>query len=276
MVTNSAAALATGDGLFASVSGNAEGPAVVLLHGLFGMGSNLGLVARALGDAYCTHQVDLPNHGRSPWVDDMSLPSLAASVRAYMDSVGVDAAVILGHSLGGKVAMELALTARERVLALVVADIAPIAYRGSHDDVFAAIAAVAERGPASRREASEIMAEHVDEPGVVQFLALSLRRAEDGVYRWRLNGRALSDNYDALRAPPSDSAPFNRPTVFIYGDQSSYITEAGMVAAKERFCAANFVAIPGAGHWLHAEQPELFNSTVREFLLREIPGAAAS
>ena len=239
---------------------------MLLLHGLFGMGSNLGALARALAAEFQIHQLDLPNHGRSFWDDEMSLASLASAVQSYAEEAGLARFAVVGHSLGGKVAMELALAAPERVSALVVADIAPVAYPGSHDKVFEGIRAVAAARPASRREAGDIMARIVDERDVVAFLLLSLRRTDDGTYTWRFNAQALERNYDALRAAPDPQSGFANPALFVYGARSSYVDETGMDAARALFDDVRFHAIEGAGHWLHAEEPEQFNGAVGQFL----------
>ena len=119
------------------------GPDVVLIHGLFGMGSNLGALSRSLQDRYRVHSVDLPNHGRSDWLPSADIPGMARALLDWMDGEGLHSLALVGHSLGGKVAMELALTHPLRINALVVADIAPVAYPASHQAEFAALTAVA-------------------------------------------------------------------------------------------------------------------------------------
>jgi esterase len=230
------------------------------------MGSNLGGVARALASAFEVHQVDLPNHGRSGWCDALTLRRLADVVAAHLESRGLKRVRLLGHSLGGKVAMQLALDAPERVESLVVADIAPVAYAPSHAAVFAAIDAVAAAGPASRSDAAELLREHLSEEAVVQFLLLSLQRAEGGVYRWRFHARALHDSYSELLAAPT-GGPCDRPALFLHGALSSYVTEAGIAAARRLFPRASFEAIEGTGHWLHAEKAQVFNAAVKDFFV---------
>ena len=266
MVTNSPAQSAPGDAvmpLHAQVTG--QGPPVLLLHGLFGMGSNLGGIARALAPAYEVHQLDLPNHGRSPWTASMTLSDLAAAVVAYANAQRLPALRVLGHSLGGKVAMQLALDAPARVASLVVADIAPVGYAPSHDGVFAAIEAVTRVGPKSRSEAGDCLREHLREEAVVQFLLLSLARDAAGVYQWRFNAAVLREQYGALRAAPIGN-PWPGFALFIYGELSNYVDETGRGAARRLFPAARFEAIAGAGHWLHAEKPKAFNTAVLAFL----------
>lgn len=250
--------------LYSSVSGVEDAPAVVLLHGLFGMGSNLGALARALRSEYRVHQVDLPSHGRSPWVSRMTLADLAEAVANYMEASALGPAHVLGHSLGGKVAMQLALSRPELLASLTVADIAPVEYSGSHDDVFEAIDVVIEHRPTTRRQAAKLMREHIAEEGVVQFLALSLRRDDDGGYVWRFNARALLANYGEFRQPPIGKV-YPGPALFVSGALSNYVTQEGVAAAQRLFPAAQFAVLAGAGHWLHVEQPDEFNAMVTRF-----------
>lgn len=244
-----------------------EGPAVVLLHGLFGMGSNLGALARSLQDDFHVYSLDLPNHGRSDWLPGMNLSEVAAQVLLWLDTRGLQQAAFVGHSLGGKVAMQLALSWPDRIAALVVADIAPVTYENQHDAVFAALQAVVAADCKSRAEAAEVMARFLDEPGVIQFLLLSLVRGVDGRYGWRFNLDGLRQDYDQLRAAPGPGH-YEGPVLFIKGGDSPYILEKHRSSIAARFPNSELKVIPGAGHWLHAEQPRLFNNIVRRFLLR--------
>lgn len=271
MVANSLQAGSVGRELHAQCSGPAGGTDVLLLHGLFGMGSNLGGLARALAARYRVHQLDLPNHGRSPWQEAMSLGDLAAAVSAYAGRAAQAPFALVGHSLGGKVAMQLALDQPQQLSALVVADIAPVEYPPSHQRVFAAIEAVETAAPRSRREAVEIMASVLEEEGVRQFLALSLARSEQGDYRWRFNVEALRAGYGALRAAPAGSGPSPVPLCLIYGGTSHYVDARGRDAAGALFPDLETVEIPGVGHWLHAEAPARFNEAVLTFLQRRVP-----
>ena len=250
--------------LHASAAG--DGPPVVLLHGLFGMGGNLGGVARALQAHYRVHSVDLPDHGRSGWLEQTDLPAIAECVRFWMDHHGLDRPCFVGHSLGGKVAMQLALHHPSRVSALLVADIAPVDYPPRHDAVFAALDAVALAGCESREEAAGLMAKHIPEAEVIQFLAMSLQRNTQGRYVWRFNLEGIRGGYPALRAAPTPGAPYRGPTLFIKGGESDYISEAHRHDILALFPQAELKVMPGCGHWLHAERPSLFNSIVRRFL----------
>lgn len=242
-----------------------DGPDVVLLHGLFGMGSNLGGLARSLAEGYRVHCIDLPGHGRSGPAGAAGLPAMAAALLAWLDAQRMDAVRLCGHSLGGKVAMQLALTAPERVAALVVGDIAPVSYAPSHDAVFAATAAVEAAAVASRREAAPVLRRYLDEEAVIQFLLLSLARDADGRWRWRFDRAGLEASYPALLAAPEATAPYEGPALFIRGERSGYLSRAHAAAIRPFFPRARVETLPDCGHWLHVEAPRRFQSLVRGF-----------
>lgn len=248
-----------------------DGPPVILLHGLFGSGGNLGALARALSDRYQVHSVDLPNHGRSGWMERSDLAAMAGALRDWMNHHELRTASLVGHSLGGKVAMELALAHRERVTSLVVADIAPVAYEPHHDAVFAGLAAVAASPCGSRKEATARMEAHIEEADVIQFLLTSLQRGEDGNYHWRFNLQGLRDDYSAVRAAPDFRSPYGGPVLFIKGGNSDYIQDKHRTHILALFPEAELKIMPGCGHWLHAQKPQLFNGLVCRFLDAQAP-----
>ncbi len=243
---------------------------MVLLHGLFGSGGNLGALARALRDDYRVYSADLPNHGRSAWLDSMALGSLAERVAQWLDEQGLSRVALVGHSLGGKVAMRLALDDPERVAAVTVADIAPVAYPPHHDAVFAALEAVEQSRVASRAEASTLMERHLEEQGVIQFLLASLQRGDDGLYRWRFNIEAIRRDYAAVR-DALDGPAYAGPVLFVKGGESDYVLPGHRERILALFPAGQVKVMPGCGHWLHAEQPRLFNAIVGRFLASHYP-----
>ena len=247
-----------------------QGPDLVLLHGLFGQGTNLRSVARALETDFRVHSLDLPDHGRSPWLAKASLATYAVAVRGWMDQHELTVAHILGHSLGGKVAMELALTEPARVARLVVADMAPVTYAEHHQVILDALLQVSAQGCQTRTEAEALLGEVIDDPGVVGYLLMSLERgAERGVYQWRFNLAGLAEAYGRLREAPTEAAPFQGHTLFLKGSESAYIQVSHQPEIHRRFPCSQLVTVNKAGHWLHIDQPEAFNGAVRDFLLAE-------
>lgn len=251
-----------------------EGDPLILLHGLFGSLENLGGVSQRLQDGWQIHALDQRNHGRSPHTDTMDYPSMAADVLAYMDRQGLERASLLGHSMGGKTAMELALAHPDRVERLLVADIAPVTYQPRHDNVLAGLEAIDPAILESRQQADEILRDHVDMLSVRQFLLKNLVRVspdeeaavEGARFRWRFNLTAIKACYGNLARAPSAEGPFQGPTLFIKGSESAYIQEKHRDQVTGLFPDARLRVIEGTGHWLHAEKPDTFATLCRRFL----------
>lgn len=250
-----------------------EGSPLILLHGLFGSLDNLGGIARRLQDQWQIHALDQRNHGGSPHTEEMNYPLMAEDVLAYMDAQGLEKASVIGHSMGGKTAMQLALTAPERVDRIVVADIAPVSYHPRHDIVLEGLAAVDLNSIRSRQDADEMLADFVGEPGVRQFLLKNLVRVADaerenypGPYRWRLNLPVIEKCYPELARAPEGQSPFQGPVLFIKGADSAYIQEKHRDDIRRLFPSADLRIINGTGHWLHAEKPDSFAALCRRFL----------
>jgi esterase len=248
-----------------------QGPPVVLLHGLFGAGGNLGGLARALQADFGVFSVDLPNHGRSQWLRAPDLPGMANTLKQWMDGEELSQAHVLGHSLGGKVAMQLALSHPQRVASLIVADIAPVGYEGHHDAVFAALQAVADGQCAGREDAARVMADYVQEDAVIQFLLSSLQRNEQGTFDWRFDLSGIHAAYTQLLAAPQADKPYTGPVLFIKGGASDYIQAEHWPAVQKWFPLASVKVMPGCGHWLHVEKSQLFNGIVGRFLVPPKP-----
>jgi esterase len=253
--------------LHAEVAGDGTVP-VILLHGLFGSASNLMAVARSLSTDYKVVRMDLRNHGKSPHSDIMDIPVMAEDVLATMDKLGIQQAHILGHSLGGKVAMQVAITAPERIKRLIVADIAPVRYGRGHDEIITALLAMDLRALRSREQADEILQKAVPELAIRQFLLKNIVRDGKDAWSWRMNLTAIADCYDNLRDAPSTEY-FAGPTLFIRGELSRYIRDENRVFMQRQFPQMELLTIAGAGHWLHAEYPQIFNGMVMQFLAED-------
>ena len=249
--------------LFTRQTGD-SGPHVILLHGLFGSHENLGVLARGLA-AHCrVHAMDLRNHGRSPHAATMTYPEMAADVRTTMDAHDLQQAVIIGHSMGGKVAMELALTDPDRVADLVVLDIAPVAYPRSHDTELAAMQALETSLLATRGEADQALAEALPNPAIRQFLLKNLIRA-DGGFAWRIPLDTIANAYPDLLAAPS-AGTSEHPALFIRGGASDYVSSEHEREIRARFHAATVETIADAAHWVHIEAPAAVTERVLEWI----------
>jgi esterase len=241
------------------------GPPLILLHGLFGSSDNLKTVARALSTQHKVYSFDLRNHGLSSHAPDISYPLIAADIRETMQELGVERAAVMGHSMGGKAAMQLAMNHPAMVSQLCVADIAPVMYPPHHRNVLAGLTAILKTTISSRRQANALLADYVEDAATRGFLLKSLARVDEQGYAWRFNVAAIEACYDAIAAAPVGPT-FTGPTLFIKGGESDYIKTAHSEAILELFPAATFKVIAAAGHWLHAEKPVAFNRLLGRFL----------
>jgi pimeloyl-ACP methyl ester carboxylesterase len=244
---------------------------VVLLHGLFGSLANWRSVARSLSERYTVYSVDLRNHGRSPWDPVHTYSALTCDVAAVLDDEGIPKAHVIGHSMGGKVAMNFALTYPERVECLVVVDIAPDrhATEGELRSILDALLAIDVERIESRDDADSALRASVADPAVRAFLLMNLRRSEDGRgFRWRPNLQSLNENWPSLAAGVTTTAPWCGPTLFVRGQRSAYIRAENEGRIVALFPNTEIVSIEGAGHWVHADAPEAFVDVVSRFLER--------
>lgn len=244
-----------------------QGAPLVLIHGLFGSADNLLGIARALADVRTIYNVDVRNHGASFHSPDWSFTSMANDITALLDHEGLPQVDVLGHSMGGKIAMALALHAPERVSKLVVADISPVASLPRHQQIIAGLKAVAEARLSSRNDANQLLSQYVAEIGVRQFLLKSLA-SNQGVLHWKFNIADIDVGYPQILTALTSATPFSGDTLFIKGGESDYVQREHMADILQLFPNAQAKVIQGAGHWLHAEKPVAFNKIVRDFLLR--------
>ena len=244
-----------------------QGPALLILHGLYGSGSNWNSHAKWLAERFTVILADLRNHGRSPHHPDMSYPAQAADLAALLDRLQLESALVLGHSMGGKAAMTLALQYPERVRALIAADIAPVAYRHDHGEIIEALRRLDLQGLRSREDADAALAADISTGMVRQFLLTNLQRGPEG-YSWRIPLDILADQLPLIEGFPSIEGRYEGPALFVHGTASDYLTAESEPAVRKHFPAAEIAPITGAGHWLHVEKPESFADTLRAFLDR--------
>ncbi|WP_372604636.1 alpha/beta fold hydrolase [Actibacterium sp.] len=235
---------------------------LLIVHGLYGSARNWGVIAKRMSDTRQVITVDMRNHGESPQTPTHSYADLAADLARVIEAHGGQADVV-GHSMGGKAAMMLALTRPELVNRLVVADIAPIAYGHDQTPLIEAMRAIDLSKVEKRSDADRQLAQWVDDAGTRAFLLQSL---DLKTRRWRLNFDTLAAEMRQIIGWPDDvSGQFDKPTLFLSGANSDYVRPEYRPAIKALFPSAKFAKLPGAGHWLHAEKPREFEAAMRAF-----------
>lgn len=237
-------------------------PSLLIVHGLYGSGRNWGVIAKRLSDERQVIAVDQRNHGYSPRYDSHSYADMAADLAAVIDAYGKPMDV-LGHSMGGKAAMVLALTRPELVNRLIVADIAPVAYGHSQVQYIDAMQSVDLAKVEKRSDAEAQLRAVIDDPILPTFFTQSLDIPNKA---WRLNLEVLRKDMDQILGFPAIDGQFDGPTLFLSGATSDYVRAEDRGATKLLFPNSKFAKIPDAGHWLHAEKPREFEAAVRGYL----------
>ena len=244
-----------------------DGPPLLILHGLFGSGSNWRRIARELAGSHRVISVDLRNHGASPWADSMNYLQMAGDVRMLIGHLGLSQPSVLGHSMGGKVAMALALMYPHHVDRLVVVDIAPVAYADRLSAIAEAMRMVDASHAASREEVRQRLAEVLPDAALVAFLMQNLV-VRNAHFDWRVNLPAIAASMPQLAGfPPSlRRQAFEGPMHVIAGGRSDYVTRRDGAEFRAMFPAAQVELIERAGHWVHADEPEAFVAAARRAL----------
>ncbi len=248
-----------------------EGKPLIILHGLFGLSDNWMTLAKKFGDnGFASYTPDLRNHGRSPHENEFNYQVMADDVFEFMSNEKISPAAMIGHSMGGKVAMFFAGAYPEKTDRLVVADIAPRYYSPHHDGVIAALRQVNLDDTQSRKEAEEHLRISIHDEATIQFLLKNLYWKEgnggEKKLAWRFNLPAIEKNIDSVGEKLPDNLVYDEPVLFVRGERSGYVTSQDEPAIKKHFPKAQIKTIAGAGHWVHAEKPAEFFETVLEFL----------
>ena len=243
-----------------------KGEAVILLHGLFGSSDNWQPIALRLAEKFRVFALDQRNHGQSPHSDEMNYPLMAADVDRFMAARGLATARVIGHSMGGKTAMQFALQFPGRVEKLVIADMAPRAYAPAHDQIFAALLALDLPAFQTRPQIEDALAAGIPNLVLRRFLLKNLGRDDAGKFFWKINLRGLADNYLQLGEPVSAIAPFAKPALFIRGAKSKYLQSGDEPRIRELFPQSQIQTIAEASHWVHADRPEEFLRRLLDFL----------
>ncbi len=244
-----------------------KGMPLIILHGFLGMSDNWkSLGTLYANEGYEVHMLDLRNHGKSFHADEFNLNVMSSDVLKYCQYHNLSFVSIIGHSMGGKVAMLFASTYPELVKKLIVADIGPKYYPPHHQDILAALNAVDFSTQPDRANVEEVLSRFISDFGTRQFLMKNLYWIQPGQLAFRFNLSVFNKNIERVGEELAEGHYFDKPTLFIRGGSSNYILDSDMPSIKKFFPASELVTIPKVGHWLHAENPKLFFQFTSEFL----------
>jgi esterase len=242
------------------------GPPLLVLHGLFGSLDNWAGISRQLAHSCQVFSLDLRNHGRSPHSDSFNYDLMADDILEFLESQHLRQTNLLGHSMGGKAAMLFALRHPDRAGKLIVADMAPKAYPPVHRPILDALGALDLASFERRNQVDAALAPAIPQTAVRQFLLKNLDTDNHGRLYWKLNLEAIARHYDELTFPIEGDRPFPGPALFIRGGRSDHVLDTDLDPIRRLFPQAQFVTIPDAGHWVHADAPDAFAQAVVDFL----------
>lgn len=247
-----------------SYQSQGTGPALIIIHGLFGSADNWRSVAKLLAGFARVITVDLRNHGQSPHSDEMNYDVMADDIAELITDLALQQVDVIGHSIGGKVAMTLTARYPAMVRRLVVVDMAPKQYLDSHSDIFKALLHLDLSTFSKRNEVDAALASEIPEKAVRQFLLMNVAMDSNGLY-WRINLQGIADNYATLLNKVCEGQEVMHVTLFLRGGSSNYIEPNDDKMIKQIFPNSDIVTFEQTGHWIHAEMPQPFITTVSQF-----------
>jgi pimeloyl-ACP methyl ester carboxylesterase len=239
---------------------------LIILHGLLGSSDNWRAISKRLSPSYKIYSVDLRNHGQSPHSSIMTYPAMAEDVRELLEIEKISECHLVGHSLGGKVAMHFATSHPDLVSKLVIVDIAPKAYPPSQRPMLAALEKLELKSFRTFGEIDAALAPAIPEVSVRQFLMKNIARVPSGGFQWRIDLSTIAKSYDELTKAIITAGPYDKPALFVRGGRSDYLAETDLPSIRATFPRAEFVTIATAGHWVHAEASDEFLQILTAFL----------
>lgn len=242
-----------------------QGSPLIILHGLFGSSDNWYTLAKVFAERFTVYLVDQRNHGQSPQSVEFDYKLLTEDLEEFIQEHAIQKPVIMGHSMGGKAAMNFAIKYPGQLSKLIVVDIVPKAYPVHHDAILDGLKAIPLTGLGSRNEADKILSDYVPEPAVRQFLLKNLSRKNEGGFEWKINLEAIDRNIEQMGVGLIFSGKYDGPSLFVKGKKSNYYGDDDEALIKTIFPKAEFAALD-TGHWVQAEKPDEFSKLVLNYL----------
>ena len=245
-----------------------QGDPIIILHGMFGTLDNWQTIAKKLAENYTVFILDQRNHGRSPHSAEMNYEIMAEDLHEFMENNWIYKAHLIGHSMGGKTAMQFALTYPQMLDKLILIDIAPKAYEGGHQVVFDALFNVDIKNLTTRKQAAQQLTQYITDVSIQQFLLKNLTRKKEGGFVWKMNLEAIYKHYQDILKEVEGTEIFEGPCLFIRGGKSNYVKKEDMELIRKKFRYAKLETVANAGHWVHAEAPSILLEKLRKFLTK--------
>ena len=243
-----------------------SGPPLIILHGVFGSSDNWKTLANHLMITFEVYLVDQRNHGLSPHSDDLNYQVMTDDLKELLHNEQIEKCCLLGHSMGGKTAMNFAVQYPEKIMKLIIVDIAPKRYPPHHQNILQGVHSLKINEINTRKEADDLLSTTINNSGIRQFILKNLSRNPEGLFYWKINWKAIEDNIQAIGAPLLSHDLFTGEVLFIRGAQSDYILNEDEPLLKKNFPNAVLMTIQKAGHWVHAEQPAQLLALINQFI----------
>ena len=245
-----------------------QGRPIIFLHGLFGMLDNWQTFGKRMAEEdFLVYLVDQRDHGKSPFTKEFSYPILANDLKEFMDQNWLYEAVILGHSMGGKTAMQFASEYPDMIDKLIIVDIAPKQYKGGHESIFNALRSIDLSKVESRKEVNDHLQSNLDEAeSTIQFLLKNLKRNKEGGYQWKMNVENLYNHYDGILSNTLSNEEIDVETLFVRGGASEYIKDSDWESISKQFIHSELKTIEDSGHWVHAQKPDELFDVILSFI----------
>jgi len=244
-----------------------KGQPLLILHGLFGQSDNWNTLAKQFSDnGFEVYTIDQRNHGLSPHSTTWNYHAMSDDIEELMGDLLLENCILLGHSMGGKTAMQFALEHPQLLDKLIVADMAPKYYSPHHQSIIQGLQAVNFKTIKSRKEAEDILSTYIKDTGTKQFLLKNIFWKDDGIMDWRFNLNVIAEQIENMGESIQTELPCEVPTLFIRGEKSLYIEDSDLSSIKDIFPRSYVETIKDAGHWVHAEQPQAFFKAVLDFI----------